>query len=272
MFVRRARRDPIVKRRARIALPALTLAIILLLSLFAAQLAPYDPRHAEAGQGLRPPSAAHWLGTDLLGRDVFSRLLFGGQRTLLLGVLALILSALPGALIELTAGYVGGWPDRVVRVVIDALLAFPNLLLAFTVIAVLGSGWTQITLAVGLAGIAPYARVTRAAMREAKSRPFVEAARALGARPARVVLIHVVPTIAPPLIAFAAVTLSWAILNGAALAFLGFTGDLAAPDWGVMLAAGREILPVAPWAAFAPGITLSVTIFAINQLADALTD
>jgi peptide/nickel transport system permease protein len=243
---------------------------ILIVTLLAPWLTPYDPREAEPEAQFEPPSSHHPFGTDLLGRDVYTRVLYGGQRTLGMGALAILVTLIPGALIGLVAGYAGRWIDWALMTLLDALLAFPSLLLALSLLAVFGSGIHQIAIAVGIAGIPPYARVTRAAVLEARTRPFVEASRAVGARPAGILWRHVVPTVLPPMLAFAGVSLSWALLNGAALVFLGYGGDISAPDWGAMLADGRQAFRTAPWVAAAPGIMLSLTVFAITTLSRAL--
>ncbi|GAB4410881.1 MAG: ABC transporter permease [Anaerolineae bacterium] len=257
-------------RRLRLALIMLGMAV--LLSVLAPWLATHDPRHAVPEDQLSPPSREYLFGTDLLGRDVFSRTLYGGRRTLGVALLTVLITLLPGMVIGIVAGYGGRWLDTSLMMVMDALLAFPSLILALALIAVLGSGVIQVALAVGMAGIPAYARVTRAAVLEARTLPFVEAARALGARPVTVLWRHIVPTVAPSLLAFAGVTLSWAILNGAALMFLGFGGDIAAPDWGIMLADARASFRTAPWTALAPGIALSLTVYAINLLTGALAE
>lgn len=250
--------------RRRIAL--VILGVIVLVSALAPLLAHDDPRDTSAGAPFEGPSWAHPLGTDLLGRDVASRVLYGGRRTLVLALLMVAVTFGPGAAVGLAAGYFRGWIDVALMLLMDALLAFPSLLMALALVAVLGSGPAQIALAVGVAGIPAYARVTRAAVLEARSRLFVEAARAAGARPGWILLRHVAPSIAPTLLSFAAVTLGWAILNSAALMFLGYGGDIGAPEWGVMLSDGRYGFRSAPWAALVPGIALSVTVFAINLL------
>jgi len=249
---------------------AMILGGMALIALLAPLLATHDPRQAEPQMQLQAPSRAHLFGTDLLGRDVYSRVLYGGRRTLGLALLASSVTLLPGLAIGLVAGYFGRWIDSGLMMLVDAVLAFPSLLLALALVALFGGGLEQIALAVGIAGTPAYARVTRAAVLEARTRLYVEAAHAIGARPPGILARHIVPTIAPPLIAFAGVTLSWAILNGAALMFLGYGGDIAAPDWGVMLADGREAFRTAPWIAFAPGAALSLTVFAINLLAGSL--
>ncbi|NDJ75042.1 MAG: ABC transporter permease [Chloroflexi bacterium] len=265
-------RSPIQRAPPVTLLAAGLLGVLLLAAVLAPRLAPHDPRHAVPEDQLQSPSAAHPFGTDYLGRDVFSRVLFGGRRTLGMALLAAGVTLLPGLAVGVVAGAgkhaagPGPWLDAGLMVVMDALLAFPHLLLALVMVALLGSGTTQIALAVGVAGLPAYARVTRAAVIEGLARPHLIGARAIGAGWGGVVWRHVLPGIAPTLLAFAGVTLSWAILNSAALTFLGYGGDISAPDWGVMLADGRAVYRVAPWVVIAPGAALSLTVLAINLL------
>lgn len=263
-----------MNRRARVSLrlrvALVVLGVVIALAALAPVLATHDPRRAVPEDQLQAPSPRHYFGTDLLGRDVFSRVLYGARRTLGTALLAAGTAVGPGLLIGLAAGYAGRWIDAGLVLLVDALLAVPGLLWALALLALLGRGTAQIALAVGIAGIAPYARVTRAAVLQARTLPFVEAGRALGGRPAGIVWRHVIPAARATLLAFGGVTLSWAILNAAALAFLGYAGDIAAPDWGVMLADGRQAFRAAPWVAFAPGVMLSLTVFAVNLLASGL--
>lgn len=254
--------------RLRVAL--ILLGMIAGLALCAPWLATHDPRRAMPEDQYQNPSTAHLLGTDQLGRDVFSRVLYGGRSTLSMAALAVAVTLGPGSVIGLAAGYAGRWIDRALMACMDALLAVPSLLLALALIAVLGSGMVQIALAVGVAEIPAYARVTRAAVLEARALPHIEAARSIGARAPGILWRHILPVILPTLLAFAGVMLSWAILNGAALMFLGYGGDITAPDWGVMLSDGRQVFRTAPWAAFAPGVALSLTVFGVNLLAGSL--
>lgn len=257
-----------MRRNPRVAVALALGVLIALLSVLAPLLATHDPRATSPQAQLQSPSREHLLGTDLLGRDVYSRVLYGGRRTFGVALLTALITLGPGLLIGAMAGFAGGWIDTLLMTLLDALLAVPPLVLALALVTLLGSGSVQIAVAVGIAGIPPYGRVTRAAVLEARSRPFVEAARAIGARPAGILTRHILPTIAPTLLAFAGVTLSWAILNSAALIFLGFGGDISAPDWGVMLADGRQAFRTAPWVALAPGVALSATVLAINWLAE----
>jgi peptide/nickel transport system permease protein len=255
---------------ARQLLAVMLLGTIGMLVLVIPAVSSQDPHAAAPTRQLESPSAAHPLGTDLLGRDVLTRLAHGGRRTLGVGLLSLGITLLPGLAIGLAAGFVGNLTDWALMALMDALLAFPSLLLALALIALSGSGPVQVAVAIGVAGIAAYARVTRAAVRDARTRAYVIAARALGAGPARIICCHILPTIAPTLLAFAGVTLSWALINGAALTFLGYGGDISTPDWGIMLSDGRSVFRTAPWVALAPGITLSLSVFAINLLVNSL--
>ncbi len=252
-------------------LPLFVLGIIVAVSLLAPLIAPYDPLDG-TGQTLDAPSTAHLLGTDLIGRDVFSRVLYGAGRTLLIAALALLLSVLPGLVAGLIAGYYGGWSDLLISLLADALLAIPALLIALSVVAITGSGSAQVALAVGISGWPTYTRVARAATRAVRTRPFVEAARSIGAPPGHILRWHVLPNIAQPLIGFATVTLGWAIMSAATLNFLGFGGDPASPEWGAMLADGRQVYRVAPWAALAPGLAIMLTLFVVNRLADVIAE
>lgn len=245
------------------------LALIVLASLAAPLLAPYDAL-AQSGESLAPPDAAHPFGTDLAGRDVWSRVLFGGARTLSIAALSVALAVLPGLALGLAAGYLGGIVDAVVVALADALLAIPPLLAALAVVALLGGGAAPIALAVGISGLPGYTRLVRASTRAVRALPYVEAARSLGAHPAGILARHVLPNIARPLLAFAGVTLSWAIMSAAALHFLGLGGDPSAPEWGAMLAEGRQVYRAAPWTALAPGLALTLTLLLVNGLAGRL--
>ncbi len=257
-------------RHWRNRLPLAALGIIIALSVLAPVIAPHDPLQTYSGEELCPPSARFPLGTDLLGRDVLSRVLYGGRLTLTVAVMALITAVGPGLIVGVSAGYLGGIVDQGLTALIDALLAFPGLLLALSIVAIVGNGPAQVAFAVGFAGMPSYARIARSALLAVKHRPYVEAAQAIGATPCRVLLVHLLPNMLPTLIAFATVILSWAIVSAAALNFLGFGGNLAAPEWGTMLAEGRQAFRVAPWAVLAPGAAIMVTLLTVNLFADSL--
>ncbi len=251
-------------------LSLLWLAAVALGAVLAPYLAPTGPMATDPSRALLPPGPGIWLGTDFLGRDVLVRLLWGGRWTLWMGVEALALAVGLGLPLGLAAGGTGGLRDMVLMRLVDAWLAFPGLLLAMAVVAILGPGLSSVAVAVGLAAAAPYARVARATAREIRAQPYIDAARAVGASPWRVILRHILPNAAPALVAFAATQLGWVLLNGAALNFLGLGVPPGTPEWGAMLAEGRAYLRDAPWAALAPGFALTLTVLAANVLGDWL--
>jgi peptide/nickel transport system permease protein len=263
---------PAAGHRRNHRLPTVVLIALVALVFAAPALSGHDPRHAFSGQALQPPTSSHPLGTDTLGRDVLSRTLWGGRQTLGVALLAMGIAVFPGLIVGLVAGYYGGWPDRLLMAAMDVLLAFPNLLLALALIALTGTGSLQVALAVGTAGLPAYARMARTAVKEVRSALFIEAAYAIGAPPRHILRMHILPNIMGALLSFGGVSLSWAILNGAALSFLGFGGDPAMPDWGAMLNEGRTAFRLAPWIALPPGLAITLTIFTVNRLADVWQD
>jgi ABC-type dipeptide/oligopeptide/nickel transport system permease subunit len=212
------------------------------------------------------------LGTDLLGRDVLTRLLWGARWTLGMGLGALAVTMGLGLPTGLVAGTFGGWIDPVLMRLVDALLAFPGFLLAMAAVAVLGPGMGSVAMAVGLAAAPVYARVARSAALEVRAQPYVEAARAVGCSEWRVLVRHILPNAAAPLVAFAATQLGWVLLNGAALNFLGLGAPPGTPEWGAMLAEGRGYLRDAPWVSAFPGLALTLTVLAANLVGDGLQE
>jgi ABC-type dipeptide/oligopeptide/nickel transport system permease subunit len=257
--------------RQPVALAALVwLALGVLGALLASPLAPEGPLAADTTRSLLPPGPGGPLGTDLLGRGVLTRLLWGGRWTLGMGSLGLAIAVGLGLPIGLAAGFFGGYIEGVTMRLVDALLAFPGLLLAMAVVAVLGPGMSSVAIAVGLAAAPAYARVARSAALEVRTQPYVQAARALGGSEWHILVRHVLPNAAAPLVAFAATQLGWILLNGAALTFLGLGAPPGTPDWGAMLNEGRWYLRDAPWVSGFPGLALTLTVLAANLLGDSL--
>ena len=260
---------------ARALRRAIALALLLLglglLALLAPWLAPSDPMIPIAPP-LSPPSTVHWLGVDHLGRDILSRLLFGARWTLGAALMAATIAAVPGITAGLFAGYLGGRVDTVVSRSLDVLLAFPRLLLALGIVALSGKGLPNVALATGLAGIPLLARVVRGAVLSTRSQTYIEAARAVGASDARIVRRHIWPNIAGTTLVVVTLQIGWAILDVAALSFLGLGPALGTPEWGTMLNEARIALRDAPWAAVVPGSALALTVLAVNLLGDALRD
>lgn len=251
---------------------AALLVAIVGLSLAAPGLAPYDPIATAPVDQLQAPSLSHPVGTDLLGRDVWSRLLWGGRLSLGAGTLAVALAVLPGSLLGLLAGYAGGRIDSFLMRAMDVLLAFPSLLLALTIVALLGPGLFSVALAVGLAGIPRFGRLVRAGASGVRSEPFIEAAHVIGCRPARILLRHVAPNVREIIIPLVSLEFGYALLNIGALSFLGIGAQPPTPEWGTMLAEGRALLRHAPWISAAPGLAITLSVLAFNLLGDALRD
>jgi len=248
------------------------LCLIVLIAVAAPLTASYDPLAAMPVRQLQPPSIYHLAGTDLLGRDVWSRLAWGGRLSLSAGAVATALAVLPGSVLGLLSGYFGGKLDSLLMRAVDVALAFPTLLLALTIVTVLGPGLAGATLAVGCAGIPRFTRVVRAATLGVRYAPFIEAARTIGCRPHRILLRHIAPFVADTIIVLASLELGYALLNIGALSFLGLGAQPPAPEWGLMLTEGRAYLSVAPWITAAPGCAITLTVLAVNLLGDALRD
>jgi peptide/nickel transport system permease protein len=264
-------RRPIL--RQPVALAALVwLMVVSLGAGLAPLLAPVGPQIADPVRALLPPGPGGVLGADFLGRDVLARLLWGGRWTLEMGALALVVAVGLGLPVGLAAGSLGGRTDAVLMRLVDALLAFPGLLLAMAAVAILGAGLVSVAVAVGLAAASPYARLTRSVAVEVRGQPYVEAARTIGCSTWRIALRYVLPNAAPSLVAFAATQLGWVLLNGAALNFLGLGAPPGTPEWGAMLAAGRGYLRDAPWTSVFPGLALTLTVLAANLVGDGLQE
>ena len=259
--------------RQPVTLAALAwLALAGMAAVLAPVLAPGDPMATDTTHGRLPPGPGGLLGTDVMGRDMLTRILWGSRRTLGMGMVALALAVGLGLPAGLVAGTLGGWIDTVLMRLVDAFLAFPSLLLAMTVITLLGPGTGSVAVAVGLAAALGYARVARSAAMEVRTQPFVAATRAIGSSEWRVLVRHILPNATAPLFAFAATQLGWVLLNGAALNFLGLGASPGTPEWGAMLAEGRGYLRETPWMSTFPGLALTLTVLAANLVGDGLQE
>ncbi len=241
-------------------------------AVFAPSLTPYDAITLDAPARLQGPSAEHWLGTDQLGRDTFTRILYGGRVSLAVAGASVTFALLVGGALGVLAGYYRGWADTLIMRVTDVLLSFPAILLAIALIAFLGAGFSNLVLAIGVVYIGPFARVARAAVITVREELFVEAARALGGGDARIVWLAVLPSAAAPLIVEVTLRLAYAILYEASLSFLGLGTQPPTPSWGMMVADGRRFLALAPWATIAPGLAIMVVVLGFNLLGDGLRD
>ena len=246
---------------------------LVLLALFADRIAPYDFDETIAGARMRPPSARFWMGTDNLGRDVWTRVVFGARVSMTVGFGAVLLGTALATLIGVTSGYVAGGYDTVAQRVVDAWQSFPFLIIVLSLMAVLGPGRLNVILALGVAGAAGASRVIRSATVAVIGNPYVEGARALGCGHLRILARHVLPNVAAPIIILATIGLGSAILAESALSFLGFGVPPPYPSWGGMLSgSGRSYMYQAPWMALWPGAAISLAVYGFNMLGDALRD
>jgi peptide/nickel transport system permease protein len=255
------------------AAAGLLLLGILALAVAGEWVAPYAYDEADIFTRLKPSSAAHWLGTDNLGRDVLSRVVYGARVSMAVGLGAVTLGLLGALLVGVITGYAGGLLDATVQRVVDAFMCFPLLLVALTIMALLGPGLANVVLTLGLVLAVRDSRVVRGTVLGVKANLYVESARALGAPHGRIIRRHVLPNIVAPLLILVTVNLGGVILVEAALSFLGFGVPPPRPSWGGMLStAGVVHMLRAPWLAFWPGVALSLTVFSANMLGDALRD
>lgn len=247
--------------------------LIVLAAIFGPSLAPYDPLQTNAANALQAPTAAHWFGTDQLGRDVFSRVLVATRLDLMISVAAVTLSFVVGAAIGTSAGYYGGWVDRISGRLIDTIMAFPLFVLAMGIVAAMGNTVENIIYATAIINVPFYARVARAEAGIRREAGFVQAARLAGNSGFRIVTTQLFPNALPPMAVQASLNLGWAILNAAGLSFIGLGVRPPEPEWGIMVAEGANfIISGEWWLALFPGAALMLTVFTFNLMGDALRD
>jgi ABC-type dipeptide/oligopeptide/nickel transport system permease subunit len=248
------------------------LIAILVMTVFAPVLSPFDPIAQGVGPANATPSWEHWAGTDSFGRDMLSRIIYGSRIALIVGVLSVLLAMAIGVTLGLIAGYYGGWLDALIMRVMDGLFAFPIIILAIAMMAVMGFGVKNVIIAVAVGFIAPFARVTRGDVLAVKQEPYIEAARLAGVSSPAIIARHVLPNVLAPIIVQAALRVSGAIITESGLSFLGLGPPPPTPVWGSMIAEGRNFIVMAPHISTFPGIALMVTIVGLNLLGDGLRD
>jgi peptide/nickel transport system permease protein len=261
-------------RRNPLAMIGLGISILLILmSIMAPLLAPYDPIAQSLADRLQPPfSPGHWLGTDDFGRDIWSRILFGSRITLYIVLLVILTAPLVGLIIGTVAGYFGGWVDAVLMRITDIFLAFPKLILALALVAVLGPGLVNAVLAIALTSWPPYARVARAETLTVRNSDYIAATRLQGASAARIIWGHVMPMCLPSVIIRVTLDMAGVILTAAGLGFLGLGVQPPLPEWGLMVSAGRKFLFEQWWVATMPGLAIFIVSLGFNLLGDGLRD
>jgi ABC-type dipeptide/oligopeptide/nickel transport system permease subunit len=248
------------------------LVAVLAMALLAPLLAPYDPLAQGVGPPLQRPSLDHWAGTDGFGRDILSRIIYGARIALIVGIVAVLLALAVGVSLGLVAGYYGGVVDALIMRVMDGLFAFPIIILAIAMMAIVGFGVGNLIVAVAVGFIAPFARVTRGDVLAVREEPYIEAARLAGVPTAAIMFQHVLPNVLAPVIVQGALRVSGAIITEAGLSFLGLGPPPPTPVWGSMIAEGRNFIVMAPHVSTLPGIALMVTIVGLNLLGDGLRD
>jgi peptide/nickel transport system permease protein len=261
-----------LSRRGSAVFGLVVVAGFVLMALAAPWIAPYDPIATSWSAIRKAPSAAHWFGTDELGRDVLSRVIFGARASLLAGVVSVLISLSLGVPIGLAAGYIGQWTDGLISRVTDAMLATPFLILAIALAAFLGPSLTNAMIAIGISATPIFIRLTRAQVLAVKVEDFVEAARAVGNPHWRIAFRHVLPNVIPPLIVQATLAIAAAVIAEASLSFLGLGQQPPAPSWGSMLNTAKNYIEQAPWMAVWPGLSIFVLVLSFNLLGDGLRD
>ncbi|CAH2714087.1 Glutathione transport system permease protein GsiD [Neobacillus rhizosphaerae] len=246
--------------------------LLIIIAVVGPYIAPYDPYKPDYNSMLQGPGSKHFAGTDEYGRDIFSRLLVGSRISLSVSFLSVFLGAIVGTILGLISGYFGGWLDRFIMRSSDVMFAFPDLLLAIAIVAILGPGLNNVVIAVSIFSVPSFARLVRGATLEAKETVFVEAAKSMGASHFRIMFQHILPETLGSLIVFISMRIGTAILAASSLSFLGLGASPETPDWGAMLSLGRDYLGTSSHVVMMPGIAIFLTVLAFNVVGDGLRD
>lgn len=272
------RRTPVaalelLRSHRRVAAAVILVALLFAIALVAPVISPHDPLATSPNNAYQPPlTPGHLFGTDELGRDLLSRVLWGARVSLPVAFVAVAVGLVVGGFVGLVSGYAGGLVDLLLMRLMDALLAFPALILAIAIVAGLGPGIRNAMIAIGIVAVPVYARLVRAVVLQLKQMEFVVATRALGATPLRIIALHIVPNLLNPVIVQVSLSAGFAILAEATLSFLGLGAQVPTPDWGQMISVGAAFLTNDPWLAIVPGAAISVTVYSFNLLGDSLRD
>ena len=260
-------------RRNKQAMVGMCMLLLMIFSaIFASVISPYDPLQQDIINRLQPPSAAHFFGTDELGRDIFSRILYGSRISLTVGLIAVSISSVVGCALGAIAGYYGGVLDNVIMRCTDVLMAIPSILLNISIVAALGTGLQNVMIAIGISSVPAYCRIMRASLLSLKDQEFVDASRAAGASDPYIILNHILPNSLAPLFVQATLKIGGAILSCASMSFIGLGIVPPTPEWGAMLSTGRDFLRDAPHLTAFPGMAIMFAVFAMNLMGDGLRD
>ncbi|QJC50972.1 ABC transporter permease [Paenibacillus albicereus] len=260
-------------RRNRMAMAGLGIIVFfILVAALAPVIAPYDYKEQELMNRLQPPSGEHWLGTDDLGRDILSRLIHGARISLWVGVSSVLGSIVAGTLLGILAGYYGRWWDAIISRLFDILLAFPGILLAIAIVAALGPSLQNALLAIAIVNVPVFGRLVRAKVLSLREEEYIVAARSLGMKSSRILLHHILPNSLGPIIVQGTLGIATAIIEAAALGFLGLGAQPPEPEWGKMLSDSRQLIQKAPWTVLFPGLAIMLTVLGFNLIGDGLRD
>jgi len=265
----------ILRRFAKNKAALLGFAVILILtlcSLFPSVIAPYGYDDQQLSQRFLSPSGQHLFGTDEFGRDIFSRVVYGCRISLAIGLVSVSISCVLGIILGCIAGYYGSLVDNILMRIVDIMLAIPNILLALSIVAALGTGFFNLMLAIGIGAVPGYARIVRASILSVKEQEFIEAARATGASDWRIIMQHILPNCMAPIIVQATMSIANAVLSAAALSFIGLGISPPTPEWGAMLSSGRSFIRDYWFVVTFPGMAIMITVFAFNLFGDGLRD
>jgi peptide/nickel transport system permease protein len=246
--------------------------LFLIIAVIGPKVSPYDPLKQTIRERFAPPSHAHWLGQDEFGRDILSRLLHGAWISFEVGVISVLLAGLFGVVLGLVAGYWGGWLDTTLTLMMDVLNVFPSLLLAISLVAVLGNSLRNVFIAIAVTSIPAFMRIVRGSVLSVRQTPYIEAATSVGVPTGRILARHVFPNVTPPLIVHSSLTFAYAVLAEASLAYLGLGNRPPAPSWGSMLNSSYGFLETAPWVSIFPGVAIAITVLGFNLLGDGIRD
>lgn len=261
-----------LKRNRRAMFGLVFIVLLTVVAIFADQIAPYGMREQNLSNALQFPNATHWLGTDDLGRDVLSRIIYGTRISLTVGVSAVMVALIIGGILGVIAGYYKGWIDTLIMRFCDILLSIPSILLAIAIVASLGSSLQNLIIAIGIANIPVFARIIRSGVISVKEQEFIEAGEALGANDARIIFKHIIPNIMSPIIVQSSMGVATAILSAVGLGFIGLGLEASIAEWGTMLNSGRGYIRTHYYLTLYPGLVIMLTVLSFNLLGDGLRD
>ncbi|MCA9833204.1 MAG: ABC transporter permease [Thermomicrobiales bacterium] len=266
MYWRRFRKNPMC------IVGTFLVILLLFIAIFGRMLAPYDPILVDTPARFSPPNSTNWFGTDEFGRDIFSRILYGGRLAVQIGLVSVVVAFLGGIVLGLISGYYGGFVDTILSRILEIWLSFPDILFVIAVVAMLGPSLQTVILALGFQSIPAYARIVRGSVLSARRELYVEAAHSVGVGNGRVMTRHILPNVVAPLIILSSLRFGSALLTGAGLSFIGLGAQPPTPEWGAILSTGRMYMYQAPWITIFPGLAIAIFVLGVNMLGDGLRD